>query len=328
LWYECRLQVVSLSVPGAEAASYTYTVTFYAGDQGKISSSGISVDGGGDYAVTCDGTTVRITGLTASNHVRFQNSAVMPEADSRYYVKGVRMGGRDNNTVDLSYFPVERDQDYVVAYGIRGELTRYTVNYVDSDGNALYPSQTYYGNTGDKPVVAYLYVEGYQPQAYNLTKTLQNDAGQNVFTFVCRAVAAGQTEEGTGGNAAAGAGEAADGNTGGAGENAENTGGLAPGDAGENAGADGQAPGDGQDAAGDENGDGGGQEEPPGLVDIDDQEVPLANPNVGGDGTIAAANRGKRQNMLIAGMIGALSLAGIGAGFFIYLRLRKGKHVS
>ena len=42
-----------------------------------------------------------------------------------------------------------------------------------------------------------------------------------------------------------------------------------------------------QDAAGDENGAGGGQEEPPELVDIDDQEVPLANPNVGGDGTIA-----------------------------------------
>ena len=47
--------------------------------------------------------------------------------DSKYYVKGVRMGGRDNSTVDLAYFRVERDEDYVVAYGIRGNLVQYTV---------------------------------------------------------------------------------------------------------------------------------------------------------------------------------------------------------
>ena len=76
------------------------------------------------------------------------------------------------------------DQDYVVAYGIKGATVAYTVNYLDEDGNALAPSETYYGNVGDKPVVAYLYIEGYQPQAYNLGKTLVEDATQNVFSFI------------------------------------------------------------------------------------------------------------------------------------------------
>lgn len=326
---------MALSLPAlaAEPGSYTYTVTFHAGDQGTISSSGISVDGGGDYAISCDGATVRITGLTASNHVRFLNSAVTLGDDSRYYVKGVRMGGRDNSTVDLSYFPVERDQDYVVAYGIRGELTRYTVNYVDAGGNTLYPSQTYYGNTGDKPVVAYLYVEGYQPQAYNLTKTLQSDAGKNIFTFVYSAVPSRQPVggDGEGGVQAPGGEDAGAQAPEGAGADA---GAQTPGGAGADAGA--QTPGGEDEGAGAQNpeGEDGGQEgvdaedqeEPPELVDIDDEEVPLANPNVPDDGTIAAANRAKRQNTLIAGLIGAVSLAGIGTGLIVYLRLRKGKH--
>ena len=127
----------------ADRTSYTYTVTFSAGTQGTLDSSGISVDGGGDYAIDCDGQHVTITGLTSANHVRFLNSAVTLEEDSKYYVKGVRVGGRDNSTVDLAYFPVERDEDYVVAYGIRGNLVQYTVYYQDTAGNDLYPPQNY-----------------------------------------------------------------------------------------------------------------------------------------------------------------------------------------
>ena len=33
-------------------------------------------------------------------------------------------------------------------------------------------------------MVAYHYIEGYQPQAYNLTKTLSKNEAENVFTFV------------------------------------------------------------------------------------------------------------------------------------------------
>ena len=44
--------------------------------------------------------------------------------NSKYYVKGIRLSGRDNNTVAQSAFLVSGDQDYVVAYGIPGELSR------------------------------------------------------------------------------------------------------------------------------------------------------------------------------------------------------------
>lgn len=109
------------------------------------------------------------------------------EADeivSKYYVRGIRESGQDNDDVVNAAFRVEKDQDYVVAYGLKSGLVKYTVNYQDANGNALAESEEYYGNVGDMPVVAYLYFEYYQPQAYNLTKTLDSDESKNVFTFV------------------------------------------------------------------------------------------------------------------------------------------------
>lgn len=48
---------------------------------------------------------------------------------------------------------------------------------------SLEDSQTFYGNVGDKPVVAYTYIDGYTPEYRNLTKTLSANAAENVFTF-------------------------------------------------------------------------------------------------------------------------------------------------
>ena len=62
-------------------------------------------------------------------------------------------------------------------------MVAYTVNYQDASGNALAESQTFYGNIGDKPVVAYRYVENYIPDALALTKTLSDNESENVFTF-------------------------------------------------------------------------------------------------------------------------------------------------
>ena len=95
-------------------------------------------------------------------------------------MKGVRISGRDNNSLETSAFHVNGDRDFVVAYGIQGDMVGYTVNYQDEEGNQLAPSRTYYGNIGDKPVVAYLYVENYTPQALALTKTLSSNESQNV----------------------------------------------------------------------------------------------------------------------------------------------------
>ena len=114
---------------------------------------------------------------------------------SKYYVRGIRESGKDNNTVGLTSFSVTQDQDYVVAYGLLGNAVAYTIRYLDEDGNELAPSETYYGNVGDKPVVAYLYIDGYQPRYYNLTRTLGENAADNVFDFVYTRVVAAQEPE-------------------------------------------------------------------------------------------------------------------------------------
>ena len=62
-------------------------------------------------------------------------------------------------------------------------MVAYTVNYQDTSGKSLAESQTFYGNVGDKPVVAYRYVENYIPDALALTKTLSDNESENVFTF-------------------------------------------------------------------------------------------------------------------------------------------------
>ena len=114
------------------------------------------------------------------------------DATSKHYVQGVRLSGRDNNTVAESVFYVTGDKDYVMAYGIKGNLTKYTVNYQDENGNALRESDEFYGNVGDKPVVAYRYIEGYTPEVMGFTKTLSKNEAENVFTFVYNEV---ETEE-------------------------------------------------------------------------------------------------------------------------------------
>jgi hypothetical protein len=151
------------------AEEYTYTIRIFAGAQGTVN---------GQEMMT-------ITGLHYGDRFAFNQSSVSLNDGSKYYIKGIRESGKDNNTITQSpSFVVTGDMDYVIGYGILGDAVAYTVNYVDTEGKNLAPSETYYGNVGDRPVVAYLYIDGYTPQAYNLTGTLMADASQNQFTFV------------------------------------------------------------------------------------------------------------------------------------------------
>lgn len=155
------------------AEEYTYTLTFYAGNHGTFA----------------DGQDVmKITGLEYGQRVHLDafagSTAVMIEDGSKYYVQGVRKAGGDTSSqVSSEWVEITGDVDYVAAYGIKGNQVAYTVNYQDVNGNALMESRTFYGNVGDKPVVAYQYIEGYQPRAYNMTKTLSANEADNVFTF-------------------------------------------------------------------------------------------------------------------------------------------------
>ena len=190
---------------------YTYSITFYAGNQGAFAGTdGITVLENGSAAgagiekvMREDGSAITVKGLKAGDQVTFNDiqsqgdgaPVKFKEEDSQYYVRGLRKGGYDNDTVSSPSFTVEQDQDYVVAYGIKGEMVSYVIHYQDTDGKTLAPSRTYYGNVGDRPVVAFLYIEGYEPQAYNLTKELSKNEAENVFTFVYGRVSGGGTAE-------------------------------------------------------------------------------------------------------------------------------------
>lgn len=292
------------------AEEYTYQVTFYSGNQGTFNGTeGLSVDNhssGSQYAVEENGDEITVIGLKQGDIVSFdvQAGAVQMSDDSKYYLRGIRQSGRDNDTVQTSAFRVDGDAEYVLAYGIRGNQTGYTVNYQDAQGNELAPSRTYYGNVGDKPVVAYLYIEDYNPQTLALTRTLSENEAENVFTFVYTPVPTevitepgdtitntttvtetvpGTTDEGTAagtGTGTAGTGTAGTGTgtagTAGEGAGAAGTAGEGTGAAGEGTGAagtdetgtagtDGTAAGE-TDAAADE-----------GTTDIQDEEVPQDN---------------------------------------------------
>ena len=292
------------------AEEYTYQVTFYSGNQGTFNGTeGLSVDNhssGSQYAVEENGDEITVSGLKQGDIVSFdvQAGAVQMADDSKYYLRGIRQSGRDNDTVQTSAFRVDGDAEYVLAYGIRGNQTGYTVNYQDAQGNELAPSRTYYGNVGDKPVVAYLYIEDYNPQTLALTRTLSENEAENVFTFVYTPVPTevitepgdtitntttvtetvpGTTDEGT----AAGTG------TGTAGTGTAGTGTGTAGTAGEGAGAAGTA-GEGTGAAGEGSGTAGTDETgtagtdgtaagetdaaaDEGTTDIQDGEVPQDN---------------------------------------------------
>ncbi len=334
------------------AEEYTYQVTFYSGNQGTFNGTeGLSVDNhssGSQYVVEENGDEITVSGLKQGDIVSFdvQAGAVQMADDSKYYLRGIRQSGRDNDTVQTSAFRVDGDAEYVLAYGIRGNQTGYTVNYQDAQGNELAPSRTYYGNVGDKPVVAYLYIEDYNPQTLALTRTLSENEAENVFTFVYTPVPTevitepgdtitntttvtetvpGTTDEGTAaGTGTAGTGTAGTGTgtagTAGEGAGAAGTAGEGTGAAGEGTGAagtdetgtagtDGTAAGE-TDAAADEGTTDIQDEEVPqdnqDLTDLDEEEVPQSNINIDEEEV-------KKGLPMVAGVaIGVLAVAALG----------------
>lgn len=295
----------SLSVCNVFAASqtgttqkqaYTYKVTIYAGNQGTFSGAEGLVLSNKDAVITQTEDKIVVSGLNFGDQVAYTaQTDVKLDSASKYYVQGIRLGGRDNDTIAASAFIVDGDTDYVVAYGIKGNQVSYTVNYHDANGKEMLPSETYYGNVGDKPVIACKYVDGYSPQASGLTKTLQQDAAKNVLTFIYSPipgptvedvvnvvtreeyvdVVVGGTQIGDVGGTTGAGGNGEAGNAGGNGEagnvEAENAGGNE--ESGTGNGESGTAGGNEGNGATDEN----AEPSEDLIIDLDDEEVPLAN---------------------------------------------------
>lgn len=200
---------LGLSADAADV-SRTYTVRLYPGAQGtfdadavnrvkvtvsqnnetqvstvqtKLDDNGVIVVGNVPYGswVTFDiGQDPENPGVTMKPAV---DETTGEPVESKYYVlSGVRSSGADNGD-RTGAFMVTRDEDYVVAYGIKGQQVGYTLRFVDENGNRLADDILRQGYVGDKPVVAYQYIDGYRPKALNVTKTLEPDETQNIFTF-------------------------------------------------------------------------------------------------------------------------------------------------
>lgn len=166
----------------AAEQEYTYTVRLYAGNQGKLTKKGIDVNSD-SAVVSAKDDHIAVSGLKYGDTVYIRPQDAAKTTDARYYVKGVRRSGRDNSEAEAPTFHVACDRDYVVAYGVSGDMVAYTVNYVDTKGVSLMASDTYYGNIGERQYVSSRYIAGYQPQVLNMVKTLSQNAEENVFTF-------------------------------------------------------------------------------------------------------------------------------------------------
>lgn len=176
----------------AAEEEYTYTVRLYAGNQGILKNGGIEV-GSQSASVSFGKDCTIVSGLRYGDTVYIRPQDAAKASDERYYVRGVRRSGRDNSEAEAPTFRVACDRDFVVAYGVSGDMVKYTVSYEDMSGSALRESDVYYGNIGERQYVSSRYIAGYQPQTLNLVKTLSANETENVFTFQYAPVSAGGT---------------------------------------------------------------------------------------------------------------------------------------
>jgi len=284
----------TMSIPAADKAyaddeGYTYTVTIYSGKEGYFDgnkskhSTKLTVSNG--TPITIDMDKLDLTIIDPDGMDNLDLTIIDPD---KYYPRGLKRAGHDNDEAYQSYtFKVTKDEAFTVAYGMEGGMVKYTVRYVDDSGNTLISAKEYYGMPGDKPVVSCKYVEGFIPNALNITKRLTADASQNVFTFTYSRNQGVLTDEG----------EVVDDGQNGANGNAANA----------NAAAN--APG--AYVAGNAN---DGNNRPANLVDLDDNEPPLASVDKDKDGGLSGATMGL-IGIVVAGILIALGL--------LYLILRR-----
>lgn len=294
--------------PAAFADSeYTYTVRLYAGNQGALTGNGIQTSSSA-AKISKSKSQVTIKGLKYGDIVYITPQSAGKVTDDTYYIKGVRRSGRDNAEATESSFIVASDRDYVMAYGVSGDLVAYTVRYVDETGTQLLESDTYYGNLGERQYVSARYVDGYQPQSLNLVKTLSANEADNVFTFEYAPSAVptpAPPEEGgeapaTPTTPEAPAATAAGGGTG-AGAGAAAPAAAAPAAAAPGGGATTALP-DG--------------DTPQGLTDLDDDNTPLANQDLERPGS-------KRGYLPLYAGIGAAAAAALAAAIAVLLKKRR-----
>jgi len=187
-----------LATPAYAGPIKQYTVRVYGGNQGTV--NGKSVD---QTTVTAKG------GSEEPERINLKTQFPAKENDSsKYYVKGYRIAGKDSNeqsfennhisyAEDDSYMndpydglvadvPITESTDFIVAYGVRGDMQDVTIRFVVQGTGQELGTRTVEGKVGDRIVEGYEYFEGYRPLYRNITGTVRDastDPNANVWTL-------------------------------------------------------------------------------------------------------------------------------------------------
>ena len=175
---------------------YTYTVRVWAGNNEEKDKDIVpmgTVNGEKKYA--------EVKGIKYGTPMNLKETFTVKVENDKFYHKGFRLGGTDNQNSDGSTnlresIVVTEDMDFVVSYGVKGKMVKYTLHYVEQGTNkVLADPTTREGAVGDNPVVAFEYISGYRPLYRNLTGKLKESG--NDWTFYYVKLREGETESGT-----------------------------------------------------------------------------------------------------------------------------------
>ena len=174
-----------LSISVVAFADTAYTVRLFPGDPqvGKFKTGSYQGSPGYSYQSTANFTV---------------NAGTISIIDDKYDFIGITEAGKDYKNIGNSvktdkftYFPIDkttgdvsvpvtRDQDYVVVYGIKGNLVPYTINIVSSTTGAVLRTMHYQGEIGSRPVIPLPYVENYvAPGSHGRTPTALAKGAEN-----------------------------------------------------------------------------------------------------------------------------------------------------
>ena len=267
----------------------------------------VTVDGGLHGTVAGGTDTFNYNDRDDENKWFNPNNYEVTVTDSKYYFKGFHISGQEG--VLTGAMPITKDMDFVATYGIKGDMVKYTAEYVDEAGAELAPSRTLYGNVGDEIVVAFVYVEGYEPDNPNITLTLDEDEDNNVATFVYHEVQPTVVPD-NGDNGGDNGGQGGN-NPGGGGNNPPDGGGNNPPDGGGN------------------NPDGGGNNPDDGQIDDDDTPLGPGGETIPDDNTPLTPTSPEPAHPTntalpwILGGVGVVVVAGIIVGVVLGKRKKK-----
>ena len=204
------LLLILLFVAGASVTSFaedqvTYRVRIYGGAQNNELLFDSDIDTTTDAEKSCfiRGKTVNLDNWISDDAKTYKDKITIDlektptdppytkKLDDFYYFKGYRESGKRENVGPQ--ITLEKDMDFVLTYGVRGEQLQYDVKYVATNGTLLGKSGPLYANKGDLVYVAIKEFEGYEPLARALNYGVYIKEDKQIVTLEYRAVSTNNT---------------------------------------------------------------------------------------------------------------------------------------